>query len=128
MPAKPTSSPVSAVSPQGFDPGVVGLCPGLELRYIQRMDGDLAAILRPELAELRAYAPVDAPPGAIRLDANEAPPYSSAVLREVVARAVAAVPLERYPDARARALKERIAERTGAKPEDLLVGSGSDEV
>jgi histidinol-phosphate aminotransferase len=36
--------------------------------------------------------------------------------------------LERYPDARASELKARIAERTGARPESLLVGTGSDEV
>jgi histidinol-phosphate aminotransferase len=38
------------------------------------------------------------------------------------------VALERYPDARARELKSRIAERTGARAQDLLVGTGSDEV
>jgi histidinol-phosphate aminotransferase len=45
-----------------------------------------------------------------------------------VARAVARTALERYPDARARELKARIAERTGARVEELLVGTGSDEV
>jgi histidinol-phosphate aminotransferase len=45
-----------------------------------------------------------------------------------VARAVARTSLERYPDARARELKARIAERTGARAEELLVGTGSDEV
>jgi histidinol-phosphate aminotransferase len=38
------------------------------------------------------------------------------------------VPLERYPDARASALKDAICVRTGAKRDDLLVGTGSDEV
>jgi histidinol-phosphate aminotransferase len=68
------------------------------------------------------------PPGIeVRLDANEAPPCS-ALVREVVARAVAGVALERYPDPRALRLKEAIARRTGAPAADLLVGTGSDEL
>ena len=87
----------------------------------------LGQLLRPELAELVAYVPHDPPGIEVRLDANEAPPVSPAV-REVVARAVASVALERYPDPRALRLKEAIGKRTGAKPSDLLIGTGSDEV
>jgi histidinol-phosphate aminotransferase len=88
----------------------------------------LRALLRPELAEMSAYAPAEAPPGAVRLDANEAPAAASDAIRRVVAEAVARAPLERYPDARALALKEAISARTGARVDDLLVGTGSDEV
>jgi histidinol-phosphate aminotransferase len=84
-------------------------------------------LLRPELSELVAYVPHDPPGIEVKLDANEAPPCSPAV-REVVMRALAEVALERYPDPRARRLKEAIALRTGAKVDDLLVGTGSDEV
>ncbi|GAC1523790.1 MAG: histidinol-phosphate transaminase [Polyangiales bacterium] len=84
-------------------------------------------LLPPELAELVAYVPNYHPGIHVRLDANEAPPVSRAV-RDVVARAVASVALERYPDPRALRLKEAIAKRTGAKVSDLLVGTGSDEV
>jgi len=89
--------------------------------------GSIASLLRPELAELAAYAPHD--PGGIevKLDANEAPSCPAAV-RETVARALASVSLERYPDPRALRLKEAIAKRTGARVSDLLVGTGSDEV
>jgi histidinol-phosphate aminotransferase len=38
------------------------------------------------------------------------------------------VALERYPDARANKLRAAIARRTGAKEDELLIGSGSDEV
>lgn len=89
---------------------------------------DWSSLLRPELAELASYVPADPPGVRVRLDANEAPPLTSPVVREAVARAVARTALERYPDARARELKSRIAERTGARPDDLLVGTGSDEV
>jgi histidinol-phosphate aminotransferase len=88
---------------------------------------DWSLSLRPELAELSSYVPADPPGVRIRLDANEAPAPSQSV-SEAVARAVARTPLERYPDARARELKARISERTGAKPEELLVGTGSDEI
>ena len=87
----------------------------------------IGQLLRPELAELVAYVPHDPPGIEVRLDANEAPPVSAAV-REVVARAVAGVALERYPDPRALRLKEAIAKRTGASVPSLLIGTGSDEV
>ena len=87
----------------------------------------IGQLLRPELADLVAYVPHDPPGIEVKLDANEAPPVSPAV-REVVARAIASVALERYPDPRALRLKEAIAKRTGAKVDDLLVGTGSDEV
>ncbi|HVJ90401.1 MAG TPA: aminotransferase class I/II-fold pyridoxal phosphate-dependent enzyme, partial [Labilithrix sp.] len=86
------------------------------------------ALLRPELAELTAYVPHDPPGIRVKLDANEAPPASSPAVRDAVARAVAGVALERYPDPRALRLKEAIARRTGARPADLLVGAGSDEL
>ena len=87
----------------------------------------IAQLLRPELAELVAYVPHDPHGIEVRLDANEAPPCSPNV-REVVARAVSGVALERYPDPRALRLKEAIARRTGAAVADLLVGTGSDEL
>jgi histidinol-phosphate aminotransferase len=92
------------------------------------VDDSLRSLLRPELAELTAYIPASPPGIDLRLDANEAPPAASLAIKEAVARAIAALPLERYPDARARALKEQIAARTGADVDDLLVGTGSDEV
>jgi histidinol-phosphate aminotransferase len=92
------------------------------------MNDALRALLRPELAEMAAYVPADPPGITVRLDANEAPAPSSGIVRDVVARAVAGVALERYPDARGTALKAAIAARTGAKAEELLLGTGSDEV
>jgi len=89
---------------------------------------DWSSLLRPELAELASYVPADPPGVRMRLDANESPPIASPAVREAVARAVGRTALERYPDARARELKARIAARTGARAEDLLVGTGSDEV
>ena len=88
---------------------------------------DARAGLRAELADLTAYVP-SMPEGIeVKLDANEAPPVEPE-LREIVARAMAAVPLEVYPDPRAERLRAAISARTGAPPGDLLVGTGSDEV
>ena len=87
----------------------------------------IGQLLRPELADLTAYVPHDPPGIEVKLDANEAPSCPAAV-REVVARAIAGIALERYPDPRALRLKEAIAKRTGANVDDLLIGTGSDEV
>lgn len=92
------------------------------------VDASLASLLRPELEQLTAYAP-HVPPGIeVRLDANEAPANPSARVREVIAEAIAKTPMERYPDARALELRHAIEKRTGAKADDLLIGTGSDEV
>lgn len=88
----------------------------------------LGPLLRPELEDLAAYVPHDPPGIEVKLDANEAPPSRSLAVREAVVRAVSALPLERYPDPRATRLRAALARRTGAKAEDLLVGTGSDEV
>jgi histidinol-phosphate aminotransferase len=88
----------------------------------------LRPLLRPELAELRAYVP-KVPEGIrVRLDANEAPPHTSETLKRLVVDAVAKVALERYPDARGTALRTELARTFGTRPEEILVGSGSDEV
>jgi histidinol-phosphate aminotransferase len=107
-------------------PGTTEPADGASIEPRRALDS-IGQLLRPELADLVAYVPHDPPGIEVRLDANEAPPVSAAV-REVVARAIASVALERYPDPRALRLKEAIAKRTGAKVDDLLVGTGSDEV
>ena len=88
----------------------------------------LRAILREELAELSAYAPVSRPDVEVRLDANEAPPCTDPRIRDAVQAAIARVPLERYPDASATELKAALSRVTGARPEELFIGTGSDEV
>lgn len=92
------------------------------------MNPALASLLRPELADLTAYVPAHPAGIRVRLDANESPAPASPELADCVMRAIARVPLERYPDARATELREKIAARAGAKPEEILVGTGSDEV
>ncbi len=86
-----------------------------------------APLLRADLAELKSYEPR---PGAfeVRLDANEPPPLLSPESAAALARAIVPAQWNRYPDARAVALREAIAARCDARPEEILVGTGSDEV
>lgn len=89
---------------------------------------ELASFFRPELEDLQPYVPHDPPGIKVKLDANEAPPSTSAAVKHAALRAIEKVTLERYPDPRALRLKEAIAKRTGAPVESLVVGTGSDEL
>jgi histidinol-phosphate aminotransferase len=87
----------------------------------------LAELLRPELAELRAYLP-DQGQYAVRLDANEAPPLLSQEARDRLARAAAELAWERYPDATVAELRQAVATRCEASADEVVVGVGSDEI
>jgi histidinol-phosphate aminotransferase len=86
-----------------------------------------AAILRPDLAELHSYEPR---PGTfpVRLDANEPPPLLSPESSARLAAAMVPDQWNRYPDARATELRAAIAATCDASPDEILVGTGSDEV
>ncbi len=85
-------------------------------------------LLRQEVLSLHAY---HVPPstGMVKLDAMENPYPLPPALREDIARAVAEAAINRYPDAGAHILKERIRAVT-ALPQgtDVLLGNGSDEI
>ncbi len=90
-------------------------------------EGALRALVRPELTQLRAYAaPSGTPP--IKLDANESPWPLPAALRARIAADLAELPLHRYPDPRAERVRAPLAAQLGAHPDQLVLGSGSDEV
>lgn len=91
------------------------------------MSDALRALLRPELASLDAYHTPPAP-AAIRLDANESPWPLPDAARARIAEEVASIPLHRYPDPRATALRDAIAEYAGARGDELVLGVGSDEL
>jgi histidinol-phosphate aminotransferase len=80
--------------------------------------------LRPEIAALPPYRQGrPAPADGFKLSSNENPfgPLPSVV--EVVA--AAAHDINRYPDATALALREKLAERFGVTADEVLVGAGS---
>lgn len=90
-------------------------------------DRRFAALLRPELEDIKAYEPR---PGAfeVRLDGNESPPLLSPEAAAEISRALIPGAYNHYPDARQTALRQAIADQAGASPDEILVGCGTDEV
>lgn len=94
-------------------------------------DEGLGPVLDRVRATLRAEVSysVPHPPGIrIKLDANEHPFSLPAPLRADLARHLAEVDLNRYPDAEHGELRAVLAARIGASADTLLVGNGSDEL
>jgi histidinol-phosphate aminotransferase len=88
---------------------------------------DSQLVLRPELSELKAYAP-HAGTYEIRLDANEAPPILSVAAKKKLSEAAAKTLWHQYPDAGQKDLRKAIAKHNGVKPSQVVVGVGSDEL
>ena len=91
------------------------------------MSFDLFAIIRPEVAALRAY---HVPPGRlpVKLDANESPvPLEGEELASELVKALAEVELHRYPDPEAHELRELLARDLKVSPGQIVVSNGSDE-
>jgi histidinol-phosphate aminotransferase len=88
----------------------------------------VAAVVRPEIRALTTYEVAQAT-GLIKLDAMENPYPLPPEVRAKVAAAVADVPVNRYPDGGAAAVKAALREAF-AIPETfgLLLGNGSDEL
>lgn len=78
--------------------------------------------LRPEIVALPAYRQGrPAAADAFKLSSNENPfPTHPAVLE-----AIAGATLNRYPDATALAVRERLATRHGVSPDEIIIGAGS---
>ncbi|HXZ50293.1 MAG TPA: histidinol-phosphate transaminase [Usitatibacter sp.] len=87
-----------------------------------------ADLVRPEVLALAAYHVAPAA-GMVKLDAMENPYALPPALAARMGERLARVPVNRYPDPAAPALKERLREAM-AIPEalDVLLGNGSDEV
>jgi histidinol-phosphate aminotransferase len=85
-------------------------------------------LIRKEILDLSAYH-VPESGGMVKLDAMENPYSLPAPVRAELGAALAEVAINRYPDAHAGALKQRLREvmkiPTGM---DLLLGNGSDEI
>ena len=84
--------------------------------------------IRPDVLALTAY-PVASADGMVKLDAMENPYRLPAVLREEIARSVANVAINRYPDPSAPELKQRLREAYAIPAScDIILGNGSDEI
>ncbi len=85
-------------------------------------------LFRQEVLALHAY---HVPPatGMVKLDAMENPYPLPPQLREEIARLVADCAINRYPDASAHSLKQKIRAVTGLpQGTEVLLGNGSDEI
>jgi histidinol-phosphate aminotransferase len=85
--------------------------------------------IRPLVHALHAYVPGEQPKikGLIKLNTNENPyPPSSRVLAAV--KAAVDGRLRLYPNPTAQRLRDKLAKLHGCRPENILVGNGSDEV
>src|ERR1035438_1757617 len=88
---------------------------------------DPRRLIRPLLRRLRPYVPGEQPKikGLIKLNTNENPyPPSPRVLSAI--RAAVDGRLRLYPSPTAQGLRERLAELHSCKPENIIVGNGSD--
>lgn len=87
------------------------------------------SLIRPLVKELHGYVPGEQPKikGLIKLNTNENPyPPSPKVLAAV--KAAVDGRLRLYPNPTAQVLREKLAQLHGCKPENILVGNGSDEL
>ncbi|MBY0500276.1 MAG: histidinol-phosphate transaminase [Nitrosomonas sp.] len=85
-------------------------------------------IIRPEILALSAYH-VPSATGMIKLDAMENPYPLTPELRDEIAQLAANAPLNRYPDASAILLKEKLRQTLAISDDiDILLGNGSDEI
>jgi histidinol-phosphate aminotransferase len=83
-----------------------------------------AVRLRPEIAALPPYRQGrPAPADGFKLSSNENPFDPLPSVRDAVA--ASAANMNRYPDATALALREKLAERYGVTADEVLVGAGS---
>src|SRR5256886_9688993 len=87
------------------------------------------SLIRPLVRDFHAYVAGEQPKikGLIKLNTNENPyPPSPKVLKAV--RAAVDGRLRLYPNPTAQPLREKLAKFHGCKPENIIVGNGSDEL
>src|ERR1700749_1647482 len=86
-------------------------------------------LIRPLVHELHAYVPGEQPKikGLVKLNTNENPyPPSQRVLKAT--KAAVDGRLRLYPNPTAQVLREKLAKLHNCKPENIILGNGSDEL
>jgi histidinol-phosphate aminotransferase len=76
---------------------------------------------------LKAYK-TETSKAKVKLSSNELPYDLPEWLKKRIREAVSDIPFNRYPDPYATELREILAERWGVKPENIVLGNGSDEL
>jgi histidinol-phosphate aminotransferase len=93
-----------------------------------RADDPLMDLVRGPLRATVGYQ-VHHPTGIrVKLDANEMPFALPPEVRADLARELAALELNRYPDPTHQELRAELSHQVGVAPEALLIGNGSDEI
>lgn len=87
---------------------------------------DIKKLTKPNIRSLQAYHTEEIP-CRVKLDANESP-YGLSSKLSVLKRQKLFEGLNRYPDPEAKSLKKLIAREFKVKPENILLGNGSDEL
>ena len=87
----------------------------------------IVSLIRPEVRALTAYH-VDETPVRIKLDAMENPFLLPEMVRIQIAATGAETKINLYPDPSAKELKKAIASLWKMKPEQMILGNGSDEL
>ncbi|KUK83008.1 MAG: Histidinol dehydrogenase, partial [Pelotomaculum thermopropionicum] len=100
---------------------------GIEGRHRMNTLFDAAKLAREDLRALNPYS-ASCFPDLIKLDANENPYEFPPEIIKIINKELGTMDLSRYPDAMAQRLRESIAGYTGAGPENIMVGNGSDEL
>jgi len=88
---------------------------------------DIKSVIKEEVLAHKAY-PVENLPYPVKLDANENPLTIPEELRAEFATRLAAIPLNRYPEAGAPILTARFAAGFGVAEDQVMIGNGSDEL
>ncbi len=82
--------------------------------------------IRRAIEALSPYVPGERRAGAVKLSSNENPIGCSPAVREALR--VAADEVHLYPDGSARTLVDALSRHIEARPEEIIVGNGSDEI
>lgn len=98
-------------------------------RKAKAQDEANAAPFRPEIAAMAGYTPGEQPRDRhyLKLNTNENPYPPSPRVMEAL-RAVDPAALRRYPDPQGCELRTAIAQLHGLKPEQVILGNGSDDI
>jgi histidinol-phosphate aminotransferase len=88
---------------------------------------DIRSLIKPNVRKLAAYH-VDETPVRIKLDAMENPYTMPDAVRSELAALVRKAPINLYPDPSGKKLKRAISSMWGMKPDQMILGNGSDEL
>lgn len=91
-------------------------------------EGQPPSWIREDILRTSAYPVPSVVQGTVRLDAMENPFDLPPAIHRRIARELASVPLNRYPDGEARDLKELLGTMLDLPPRNLFLGNGSDEI